>query len=144
MSIKVEDLMSSNVVTGKPHLTVAQLKDKMAEKNLKTLPIVGPEQELLGVVSLNDLLAAEKDGSPVTNHMTQKVYTIPQYESVEIAARMMRNHKIHHLIVTRDKALVGILSSYDLLALVEGKRFVMKNPSTPRNKSRGKRAKAEL
>ena len=75
--------------------------------------------------------------------MTEKVYTIPEYEDVSVAARMMRNHKIHHLIVTQEQKVIGIISSYDLLKLIEGHRFVMKNPSTPKGKGGGKRTKSE-
>ena len=59
------------------------------------------------------------------------------------AARMMRNHKIHHLVVTSEQQVIGMISSYDLLKLVEGRRFEMKNPSTPKSRGKGKRAKAE-
>jgi CBS domain-containing protein len=61
-----------------------------------------------------------------------------------VAARIMRNHKIHHLMVTDEKKLIGIISSFDLLKLVEGHRFEIKNPATPKSKGKGKRAKAEL
>ena len=58
----------------------------------------------------------------------------------------MRNHKIHHLAVTSEKKVVGIISSFGLMKLIEGKRFEMKNPPTPTPTkiSKGKRAKAEL
>jgi signal-transduction protein with cAMP-binding, CBS, and nucleotidyltransferase domain len=39
----------------------------------------------------------------------------------------MRNHKIHHLIVTHEQKVVGILSAFDLLKLVENHRFIDKN-----------------
>ena len=68
--------------------------------------------------------------------MSDGVLTIPQYNDVSQAARTMRNHKIHHLIVTHEKKLVGVLSSFDLLQLVEGRRFEMKNKGTPKKKSR--------
>ena len=56
----------------------------------------------------------------------------------------MHNHKIHHLIVTREQKVVGVISAIDLLQLIEEHRFVMKNPPTPKNKGGGKRSKAEL
>jgi signal-transduction protein with cAMP-binding, CBS, and nucleotidyltransferase domain len=95
-------------------------------------------------VSASDLLGADKEGTTASHIMTEKVFTIPEYEEVSVAARMMRNHKIHHLMVTRDQKIIGVISSFDLLKLVEGHRFVMKNPPTPKGKGRGKRAKAEL
>ena len=39
----------------------------------------------------------------------------------------MRNHRIHHVVVTHEKKVVGILSAFDLLKLVEDHRFVMKS-----------------
>ena len=56
---------------------------------------------------------------------------------------MMRNHKIHHLMVTSEQKIVGVISSFDLLKLVEGHRFVMKNPPTQKSRGRGKRAREE-
>ena len=144
MTIKVLDLMSNQVITAQPHHTLAQVKQKLVDHGIKTLPITNPHGEPVGMVSLSDISAAPKEGTPVSHIMTEKVYTIPQYESIEIAARMMRNHKIHHLVVTNEKAVVGIISSFDLLKLVENKRFEMKNPSTPKVRGVGKRHKAEI
>ncbi len=142
-AVKVEELMSGSVVTVQPHHSVAHVREKMTEKKLSNVPVVSPEGEPMGVVSASDLLAADKEGAPVSSIMTEKVYTIPQYEEVSIAARMMRNHKIHHLMVTSEQKIVGVISSFDLLKLVEGHRFVMKNPPTPQKKGRGKRSRAE-
>ena len=144
MTIKVQDLMTKTVVTAEPHQTVGQIKGKMTKRSLSNVPVVSPDNVPIGVVSASDLLAAEEEGTPVSSIMTGKVYTIPEYEEVSVAARMMRNHKIHHLIVTQEQKVVGVISSFDLLKLVEGHRFVMKNAPTPKSKGVGKRAKAEL
>jgi len=143
MSVKVQDLMSNNVITAQPHQTVDQIKGKMTKSNLHNIPVVSSDNVPIGVVSASDLLAAEKEGTPISNIMTEKVYTIPEYEDVSLAARMMRNHKIHHLIVTQEQKVVGVISSFDLMKLIEGHRFVMKNPPTPKSKGMGKRSKAE-
>ena len=144
MTVKIKDLMSKSVVTAQPHQTVGQLRTKMGKRKLNSVPVVSVDNEPVGVVSATDLVAADKEGTPISNIMTEKVYTIPDYENVSVAARMMRNHNIHHLVVTKEKELIGVISSYDLLKLVEGRRFEMKNASTPRKKAKGKRAKAEL
>ena len=141
--VKVEELMTGSVVTVQPHQSVAHVREKMAGKKLSNVPVVTPEGEPVGVVSASDLLSAEREGAPVSSVMTEKVYTIPQYEEVSIAARMMRNHKIHHLMVTSEQKIVGVISSFDLLKLVEGHRFVMKNPPTQKSRGRGKRAREE-
>ena len=144
MKVKVQDLMSKNVITAQPHQTVATIKEKMTKHKLNSIPVVSTENEPVGVVSASDIVVVEKAGLPISHIMTDKVYTVPEYDDVSVAARMMRKHKIHHLMVTKDMALVGIISSFDLLKLVEGRRFEMKNPATPKAKGKGKRSKAEL
>ena len=144
MKVKVQELMSKSVVTAQPHHSVAHIKEKMTKYKLNSIPVVSTSKEPVGVVSASDIVVVEKAGTPISHIMTHKVYTVPDYDDVSVAARIMRNHKIHHLMVTRDKALIGIISSFDLLKLVEGHRFEMKNPSTPKTKGRGKRARAEL
>jgi predicted transcriptional regulator len=144
MTIKVQDLMTSNVITAQAHQTVGQIKGKMSNRSLSNVPVVSANNTPIGVVSSSDLLAADKEGTPISNIMTEKVYTIPEYEDVSVAARMMHNHKIHHLIVTQEQKVVGVISSFDLLKLIEGHRFVMKNAPTPKSRGVGKRTKAEM
>ena len=51
--------------------------------------------------------------------MTRRVLTIEPDAPVAEAARILREHRIHRLIVTERGRLVGILTAFDLLALVE-------------------------
>jgi CBS domain-containing protein len=142
MTVKVNELMARNVVSVTKHETVAQVKSKLDSAGLKTVPVVDANEEVVGILSATDLIAAKSDTTPISAIMTEDVYRIPQYSDVQIAARMMRNHRIHHLVVTHEQKLIGILSSFDLLKLVEDKRYVEKNPSTPK-KNAGKRTNAE-
>ncbi len=144
MNIKVQDLMTKGVVTAQPHHNVEFLKGKMTRHKVRMIPVVSSDHEPLGVVSATDLISTDKEGTPISNIMTDKVYTVPDYEDASVAARIMRNHNIHHLVVTNNKKVIGIISSFDLLKLIEGRRFEMKNPSTPKSKGKGKRARAEL
>lgn len=130
MNIKIEDIMAKRVVTATPHQTAAHIRELLSKKKINVVPVVGPEKEVLGIISSADLLNGIPDGKPIGQFMTTKVYTIPKYNDVELAARMMRKHKIHHLVVTDEKKLVGVLSSFDLLQLIEGKRFTIKNAPT--------------
>lgn len=143
MTVKVQDLMQSQVIFATANQPVDHLK-KIFEKNkISSLPVVDSDELVIGVVTHKDLLNAKAGNQLTKDLMTTEVYTIPGYEKTEVAARIMRNHKIHHLIVTEEKKLVGIISSFDLLKLVEGKRFVPKNQSQQGN-SKGKRNQAEL
>lgn len=130
MNAKISDLMSERVIHARPHHSVEHVRGLMERNHLHAVPVVDGDDHPVGIVSSFDLMTP-KDGTPVNKVMTERVYTIPQYNDVHLAARLMRKHKIHHVVVTHEKAIVGILSSFDLLKLVEDHRFVMKPGPTP-------------
>ena len=135
MNLKIADLMAKRVISAQPHHTVEHVRKLMANNRIHAVPVVGPEQELLGLVSTADLMGDLKGGTPVSSIMTTEVRAIPAYNDVSAAARIMRKHKIHHVVVTHEKRVVGILSSFDLLKLIDGQRFTMKNsPSEKKTK----------
>jgi len=134
MNIKVSDVMTSKVVSCQPHHTVAHVRAIMERNKIHALPVVGPDEALLGIVSSTDLAASLKDEKPVSQIMTTDVRTIPAYNDVHAAARVMRNHRVHHVVVTHENKVVGMLSTFDLLQLVENHRFTMTQPPTPSRK----------
>jgi len=134
MNAKIEDLVVRSVITTQPHKSVSHVKTLMKKHGINSVPVIDAEDRVKGIVSSSDMLDDLSDGTPVSKVMTSKVYTVPLYSDVHIAARVMRNHKIHHLVVTHEKKIEGVLSAFDLLKLVEDHRFVMKNPSTPKKK----------
>jgi len=134
MNVKVRDLMVKSVITTMPHKTVGHAQSIMAKNKIKSLPIVDSDMEVQGIITSSDMLKDISEATPLSHVMIKKVYTVSVYSDVHIAARVMRNHKINHLIVTDEKKIVGVLSAHDLLKLVEDHRFVMKNPPTPSKK----------
>ncbi|NND34187.1 MAG: CBS domain-containing protein, partial [Saprospiraceae bacterium] len=68
--------------------------------------------------------------------LPEHVFQVPAYNDISVAARVMRKQKIHHLVVTHEGEIVGIISSFDLLQLIDEHRFRMVNPpaSKPRSK----------
>ena len=135
MNVKISDLMAENVISVEPNATIGDARRLFQEKKLHAVPVIADDGVLAGILSTRDLVTDARDDQSVHELMTEHVYTIPQYNDVHHAARLMRNHKVHHVVVTHEKQVVGILSSFDLLKLVEDHRFVMK-PS-PGQKKRG-------
>jgi CBS domain-containing protein len=128
MNVKVSELMSESVVTTQPHKTVEHVRGLLERNELSAVPVIDSSERPVGIVSATDLLPDLRPNSPISSIMTEKVYTVPQYDDVSTAARVMRNHKIHRVVVTHEQRVVGVLSSFDLLKLVEDHRFVAKNP----------------
>lgn len=142
MNVKVEELMIERVIVGTPHQTIGHARKIMAEHGIHAIPIVDPEREPVGIITSSDLLDHTKDGTPISNVMTREVFTVPQYSDVHIAARVMRNKRTHHVVVTHERKVIGMLSSFDLLMLVEDHRFIMKNPPSE-NKHQGARGRKQ-
>ena len=135
MNVKIAELMADQVVTAEPHHSVEHVRGVLHRCGIHALPVVGPDGEPVGIVSSADLAADLKNGTPVSRIMTAEVRTVPAYNDVSMAARIMRKHRIHHVVVTHEKRVVGIISSYDLLKLVEGHRFTAKAaPSATKRK----------
>ena len=126
MNIKVKDLMVGSVITTMPHKTVGHAQSIMSKNNIKSIPIVDGDNNVKGILTSTDILNGASETTPVSHVMIKDVYTVPAYSDVHIAARVMRNHKINHLVVTDEKKIVGVLSAHDLLRLVEDHRCVMK------------------
>lgn len=135
MNVKVHELMTESVVTTEPHRSIDHVRHVIDRNGVSSIPVVDSDGRPVGIVSATDLVPDLNGSSPVSTIMTRKVYTIPKYDDVSVAARIMRNHAIHRVVVTHEQKIVGVLSAFDLLKLVEARRFVARN--APTEKRRG-------
>lgn len=140
MNVEVKDLVRAQVVTAQPHHAVAHVRGLLERNETHAVPIVDAEGRPVGIVSVTDLVAGVEDRAPVSSVMTEKVCSVPAHDDVGAAARVMRNRRIHRVVVTDEQKVVGIPSAFDLLQLVEGHRFVAKNAPTRSERKGSKRA----
>jgi CBS domain-containing protein len=148
MNVKVEDLMTRSVITATPHQSIEHVRNMLGRNSISAVPVVRNSISAVpvvdsaghpvGIVSATDLVHDLKPGAPISQIMTEKVYTVPLYDDTSIAARIMRNHNIHRVVVHEQK-VVGVLSAFDLLKLVESHRYVAKNAPTPSKRKGSKR-----
>ena len=138
MNAKVRDLMTESVITVEPDATIDRVRRILQRNKVGALPVVGPPASPSGLY-LQPISWPPEGDSRVSAIMTEKVYTVPKYDDVSVAARIMRNHKIHRLVVTHEQRVVGMITTFDLLELVQGHRWVPKNP--PSESQRKKRSK---
>jgi CBS domain-containing protein len=138
MNVKVEEVMITPVISTHERKSIGHIKEIMLKNHVHSLPIVDAENKVVGIITTTDIIEDISDDTTVNLVMSKRVLTIPKYSGIHIAARIMRNHKIHHLVVTHEKELVGVLSSLDLLQFVEEHRFVSKNAPTEPKRTRGR------
>ncbi|MDX1501459.1 MAG: CBS domain-containing protein [Thermoanaerobaculia bacterium] len=83
----------------RPDFYLRDLADSFSEEEIKDLQI-------------------EQETSRVGDIMTPSIYSVSEDTSVsEVASMMLRAH-LHRVLVTREEALVGIISTSDLLGLL--------------------------
>lgn len=87
--------------------------------HFKALPVLDPEEAPLGITTRVELIKEMIVESLIPKMevealMSSPVYTIGENESIGTAKRMLKERKVHRLVVTRGGNLVGVVSTYDI------------------------------
>lgn len=115
----VGTLMAPVVATVLPTATLREAAESMIADGLGLLVVVdtgGPT----GVLSERDIVAAVTDDLDLTeervrDHCASEIVSITDGATVADAALAMADAQIRHLAVTRDGAIVGVVSVRDVL-----------------------------
>ncbi len=119
----VRDLMTTDVVAVAPTTSVRDAARMMFRYRVSGLPVVDPDDHVLGIITEGDFLAmeverAEKGTAPETVEevMSHSVLTVePGLEVIE-AARFMNTNDVKRVLVVEDNRMVGIISRFDIVA----------------------------
>ena len=109
------------VATIEPDRTVAELLDALAQHNVGALVVSGDSQQIDGVVSERDIVRRMRLESarllecPVSEIMTQRVWTASPNDAVEDVMVIMTRERIRHMPVVDEDRLVGIVSIGDVV-----------------------------
>jgi len=136
MSWTVAAVMTRDVESVRPETPYKVLVERMRERRISALPVVGATGQVLGVVSEADLMLKEekphhRGGALVEPHgdearamarnaaalMTSPAITVRQDASLTEAARLMHHRHVKRLpVVDAEDHLVGIVSRADVLS----------------------------
>ena len=147
MARRVHELMNPDVVCARPDMTAGQTLKLLVDHDVADAPVVGDEGQILGIISQAALLrhievpvTAEQTGrffsddeayqdiaatpdhqtaTPVEKVMTTKMHPVTRETGVAVAANLMRELQLHRLFVTDHGRLVGVITSLDLMRIVE-------------------------
>lgn len=126
--MRVADVMTRNVYTVREWEELGLSSDLMRFRRFRHLPVVDSHDHVVGMVSRMDLVQqAARPGNPrlvpVYDVMQRPAVTVGIDTSLEEAAEVMRDRKIHSLpVVDRQGRLQGILTDTDLLGVLAGSR----------------------
>ncbi len=131
MQVKVSDIMSPDVIIATPYDTVSDLRETMLDELVHAIPIVDAMDVPLGILTSTDLLKDVDPESFACEAMEPgPVFKVAKDSDIRAAAEIMLKNDIHHILVTHKEEIVGMLSSFDFLRLMEDKRFVMEDAPT--------------
>ncbi|MEM1903454.1 MAG: CBS domain-containing protein [Pyrobaculum sp.] len=120
--MKAEILARKPPVTTTPDARIKDVARIMAEKKIGLVVIVDKNQPdiPIGVVSERDIVKAVAKGIEIDRSvrevMTSPVITIEGDEPIWNVAKVMREHNIRHVVVTKGGRLFGVISIRDLVS----------------------------
>jgi len=129
----VSERMSRDLITARPDMKIADVRNLMQEKRIRHLPVVDENSVLLGLVSDRDVRSAMPStllkkpdyeitlnkimNFPVSDIMSRDPIKIYMYYTIQDVLLIMRKNKVGALpVVDDDNILHGILSTRDLLS----------------------------
>ncbi|MCD1295906.1 hypothetical protein CUJ83_12965 [Methanocella sp. CWC-04] len=118
---KVKDLMTRDVMTVDPDMSVADCIDWMFKYKHLGYPVV-ENGKVIGIVTLTDLSKVPLDNRmivKVRDVMTRNVITLKPDDDAFTALQKLSKHKIGRLVVMEGDRIAGIISRTDLLRSLE-------------------------
>lgn len=122
--IRVREVMRQPVHMVTPDTPLDTAIKTMLDRRIGGMPVVDDEQQLLGMLTLTDVLRAEARAprlqwGAVEQHMTDQVVAVQADDAASEAASKLKISRLKVLPVLEDGVLVGILHQTDVSAAVE-------------------------
>jgi CBS domain-containing protein len=109
------------VFTTRPHHTLMDAVNLLAEKRVGAVVASDDEMSVLGIISERDIIraiSAQGRGvldDPVSRHMTQKVQTVQESTPVLAVMDLMTKGRFRHVPVVEGNRCVAVISIVDIV-----------------------------
>ena len=125
----IDVIMTTDLVTVEPSATLAEARELMHDKRIHHLPVTGDGGELVGLLTLTNVLAAtdsilREPGNRIRaaeirvgDVMVTDIATVDQDATLRQAALFLEKHRIGCLPVVTDGELKGIITDTDFVAV---------------------------
>jgi len=127
--MSLEMIMSTDLVTISPDDNLETARELMHEKRIHHLPVVDADENLVGLITLTNVLAATdsilRDDENrihareilIKDIMVRDVATVQENATLRQAALFLEKHRIGCLPVMSDGALKGIVTDTDFVGV---------------------------
>lgn len=123
----VGQLMTERLETISPSDTAQEAAKKMRDKKVSSLVVTDVEDKPIGIVTERDLVrqvctkAINSNDVIVQRIMSSPLATIDANSSVEVAADIMIQNKVRHLLVVDENKVLGIITPSDFTGYLKEK-----------------------
>jgi CBS domain-containing protein/anti-sigma regulatory factor (Ser/Thr protein kinase) len=118
LDFRVGQVMTRQLITVKPATTLMELKELMRTRRISGVPVVNGAGDLIGIISLEDLLRAFEQGATnatVGEWMSRSVITVNETDPVDVAAQKFAQTGVGRLpVIDAQGCLVGVLTKGDI------------------------------
>jgi CBS domain-containing protein len=124
VSMNVAAILKSKgraVSTARPDATLLEVSQKLAQKKIGAIVIVGEGGKLTGIISERDVIRAISEHGaealqlPVSSVMTKAVVKCTEMSPIDELMELMTKGRFRHLPVIEDDKLIGIVSIGDVV-----------------------------
>jgi signal-transduction protein with cAMP-binding, CBS, and nucleotidyltransferase domain len=131
MDKPISYMMTKNVWTADTEDTVEKVDELLNAHRLSSLPVVDSKGVIFGIISAPDLVHFH---SARRNPKAVRAWEICTYKPIEVdpttpvgeVAGLMVKNKIHHVVVTENGSIKGVVSSLDFV-----EQYVLKGAPNP-------------
>ena len=121
--VLVSEVMTDTVCTVHQDKFVSEIQALMIKRKISGAPVVDDDENMVGFISKTDIthfhsIGGDIDYAKVGEIASRKLFCIAPSASVQTAAQILTENHVHHLIVTEDQRITGILSALDLVQLL--------------------------
>ena len=123
----VGQLMTERLETISPSDTAQEAAKKMRDKKVSSLVVTDVEDKPIGIVTERDLVrqvctkVINSNDVIVQRIMSSPLATIDANSSVEVAADIMIQNKVRHLLVVDENKVLGIITPSDFTGYLKEK-----------------------
>jgi CBS domain-containing protein len=119
--MNIAEIMTTNVVRCRRDETLADVADRMWHHDVGCLPVIDPEDHVVGMITDRDAcMAAYLQGKPlhaipVASAMADRVFACLATDAVSTAEALMSKHQLRRLpVIDAADHLVGLVSLDDI------------------------------
>ncbi len=116
--LKVEQVMTRDVITCSPDATMAELKEVLRVNQISGVPIV-EDGQMIGMISVENLLRALEEGDAQTrvrDKMTQRVQAVRADDTLAGAVALFARYRYGRFpVLDAEGQLVGIITQGDIV-----------------------------